>query len=91
MILNTYNTYDDQALHAECDFLFKYFDVRKEAGKSGARAAYHVCVHTACFEFRCRRGHPGVLLPRVIYNSANHWEGLQLETNPIIRNEPNWK
>ena len=39
---------------------------------------------------RRQRGHPGVVLPLVISNSANHWEGMQLELSPI-RNEPNWK
>ena len=39
------------------------------------------------FLIRRQRGHPGVVLPLVISNSANHWEGEQLELSPF-RNEP---
>ena len=39
------------------------------------------------FLIRRQRGHPGLVLPLVISNSANHEEGVQLESSPI-RNEP---
>ena len=39
---------------------------------------------------RRQRGHPGVVLPPFISDSANHEEGMQLELSPI-RNEPNLK
>ena len=42
------------------------------------------------FLIRRQRGHPGVVLPLVISDLANHQEGMQLELDPI-RNEPNWK
>ena len=48
-----------------------------------------VCVQGS-FLIRRQRGHPGVDLPIVISNSANHEEGMQLELGPI-RNEPNHK
>ena len=38
------------------------------------------------FLIRHQRGHPGVALPLVISNSANRYERMQLELNPI-RNE----
>ena len=47
------------------------------------------------FLIRRRRGHPGVVLPLVISNSANHQEGMRLELSRLetspIRNEPKWK
>ena len=42
------------------------------------------------FLIRRQRGHPGFVLPLVIFKSANHEEGIPLELSPI-RNEPNWK
>ena len=46
-----------------------------------------LCAHGS-FLIRRQRGHPGVVLPLVISNSANLREGVQLELGPI-RNEPN--
>ena len=48
-----------------------------------------LCTHGS-FLIRRQRGHPGVALPLVIYNSANRWEGMQVELSPM-RNEPNEK
>ena len=47
------------------------------------------CTHGP-FLIRRQRGHPGVALPLAIFYSANHKEGMQLESSPI-RNEPNCK
>ena len=40
------------------------------------------------FPIRRQRGHPGVVLPLAISNSAGHWEGMQIESSPT-GNGPN--
>ena len=35
------------------------------------------------FLIRRQRGHPGVVLRLVMYDSANHYEGMQLDLSPI--------
>ena len=56
-------------------------------GMSRHAGTGHGCTHDS-FLIRRQRGHPGVVLPLVISNPANHEEGIQSELSPI-RNEPN--
>ena len=46
-----------------------------------------ISTHGSCL-IRRQRGHPGVVLPLVISNSAEQAKGMQLELGPI-RNQPN--